>query len=70
MDEVGQNGSRNPDGNVPNVNWNADNGKVNVNWHNPDNAYGNLRSRQEVSVNNPAKRDYLFCIFYPAVDHF
>lgn len=40
-------GSRNADGNVPNVNWNDD--KLNVNWTNPDNQNDNLRSRAEVS---------------------
>ncbi len=40
-------GSRNHDGNVPNVNWND--GKLNVNWYNPDNANANLRARQAVS---------------------
>jgi len=40
-------GSRNPDGNVPNVNFNDD--KVNVNYYNPDNSNENLRVRSEVS---------------------
>jgi hypothetical protein len=43
-------GSRNSDGNVPNVNWNPDNRKVYVNWYNPDNSNDNLRSRSEVSA--------------------
>jgi hypothetical protein len=43
-------GSRNSDGNVPNVNWNSDNRKVYVNWYNPDNCNDNLRSRSEVSA--------------------
>lgn len=47
-------GSRNQDGNVPNVNWNPDNRKVHVNWYNPDNTNDNLRSRSEVSL--PAGR--------------
>jgi len=43
-DEIKQNsGSRDSDGNVPNVNWNSD--KVNVNWNHPSNANDNLRSR-------------------------
>lgn len=42
-------GSRYQDGNVPNVNWNPDNGKLKVNWYNPQNANDNLRSRAEVS---------------------
>jgi len=41
-------GSRNSDGNVPNVNWNADNRKLYVNWCNPENRNGNLRTRAEV----------------------
>jgi len=40
-------GSRNPNGNVPNVNWNDD--KLNVNYYNPDNSNENLRTRAEVS---------------------
>ena len=39
-------GSRNSDGNVPNVNWND---KLKVNWYNPDNANDVLRSREAVS---------------------
>lgn len=38
---------RYPDGNVPNVNWNSNYGELNVNRYNPDNANGNLRSRQK-----------------------
>lgn len=38
-------GSRDPNGNVPNVNWNPDNAKLNVNWYNPNNRNDNLRSR-------------------------
>ena len=40
-------GSRNQDGNVPNVNWNDD--KLNVNWYNTQNMNDNLRARAEVS---------------------
>ena len=40
-------GSRNVNGNVPNVNWNDD--KLNVNWYDPQNANDNLRARAEVS---------------------
>jgi len=48
MDETRQiSGSRNDNGNVPNVNWND--GKMNVNWYNPDNHNENLRTRAEVS---------------------
>jgi hypothetical protein len=43
-------GSRNTNGNVPNVNWNPDNRKVYVNRYNPDNRNDNLRSRSEVSA--------------------
>lgn len=42
-------GSRNSDGNVPNVNWNGDNRKLHVNWYNVDNRNDNLRARAEVS---------------------
>ncbi len=50
MEEIRQRcGSRNFDGNVPNVNWNDFNGKMNVNWTNPSNANGNLRVREVVS---------------------
>jgi len=52
-------GSRNADGNVPNVNWNADNGKLNVNWYNPRNANGNLRARAEVSGKAPVRGLFL-----------
>ena len=40
-------GSRDSDGNVPNVNWNDD--KLNINYYNSDNANENLRARAEVS---------------------
>ncbi|MDP2656200.1 MAG: hypothetical protein Q8P11_01405 [bacterium] len=40
-------GSRNVDGNVPNVNFND--GKVKVNWYNTDNYNDNLRLREVVS---------------------
>jgi len=43
-------GSRNVDGNVPNVNWNAGNRKVYVNWYNCDNRNDNWRARSEVSA--------------------
>ncbi|HAT73617.1 MAG TPA: hypothetical protein DCS08_01265 [Candidatus Moranbacteria bacterium] len=46
-------GSRNLDGNVPNVNFNRSDGKVNVNWTNPSNANDNLRSRQKFQKENP-----------------
>ena len=42
-------GSRNSDGNVPNVNYNVDNRKVYVNWYNPSNSNSNIRARAEVS---------------------
>ncbi|MFH1170376.1 MAG: hypothetical protein V1704_02355 [Candidatus Vogelbacteria bacterium] len=44
-------GSRDSDGNVPDVNWNRDNRKLYVNSHNPRNRNANLRARQEVSRN-------------------
>ena len=46
-------GSRNSNGNVPNVNFNPDNRKVYVNWNNPDNANDNVRARSEVSDELP-----------------
>lgn len=42
-------GSRYSDGNVPNVNWDENYGKLHVNRYNPDNANDNLRARVEVS---------------------
>lgn len=64
-------GSRNRDGNVPNVNWNADNRKLNVNWYNPQNANDNLRSRAEVSGKGPlCGGPFLPEKFYPAIHHF
>lgn len=39
--------SRNADGNVPDVYWNADNGKVNVNWYNVDEASQQYGLRQK-----------------------
>jgi len=54
-------GSRNSNGNVPNVNWNDD--KLNVNWYNPDNANSNIRARAEVSAREPLTRFLLYlCI--------
>ena len=35
------------DGNVPNVNFNSNTGKVNVNWYNVDNPNDNIRPRQK-----------------------
>ena len=43
-------GSRDSDGNVPNVNWNSGNRKVYVNWYGPDSSNDDLRSRSEVSA--------------------
>jgi len=40
-------GSRQADGNVPNVNWND--GRLKVNWHSTDNHNDNWRAREEVS---------------------
>ncbi|MDB4984414.1 MAG: hypothetical protein JWM20_593 [Patescibacteria group bacterium] len=45
-------GSRNSDGNVPNVYLNTD-GKVNVNWYNLDNSNAKNGVRREVSTNIP-----------------
>jgi len=53
-------GSRNQDGNVPDVNWNSDNREVYVNWYNSDNANGNIRSRSEVSHRKELK--LLLCL--------
>lgn len=49
-------GSRNNDGNVPNVNWNDD--KLKVNYCNPDNGNGNLRARAEVSKRSPMRTPF------------
>ncbi len=43
-------GSRNQNGNVPNVNWNADDQRVRVNYFDPGYRNDNLRARSEVSV--------------------
>jgi len=49
-------GSRDADGNVPNVNWNPDNRKVNVNWYNLDNSHPDDGVRREVSAQeHPAR---------------
>lgn len=53
-------GSRDSDGNVPNVNWNSD--KLNLNWYHPQNVNPNLRARAIVS----GKRSImllLFCLY-------
>jgi hypothetical protein len=63
IDGIKQNsGSRNSDGNVPNVNFNDD--KVNVNWYNSSNANSNLRARSvEVSKKEPQIfRALLLCV--------
>jgi len=54
-------GSRNSDGNVPNVNWNPDNRKLKVNWYNPGNANDNLRAREVVSDKEALLRQGFFC---------
>ena len=43
-------GSLNVDGNVVNVNFNPDNGKVYVNYWNQGNANPNVRTRSEVTA--------------------
>jgi len=53
-------GSRNSNGNVPNVNFDSGNNKVHVNWYNPDNASDNLRSRSEVSHKQEPKAPFVF----------
>lgn len=45
-----EDGSRDSDGNVPNVHWNPDNRKVNVNWYDPDNSNQDGGVRREVSA--------------------
>lgn len=54
-------GSRNADGNVPNVNWNPDNRKVNVNWYDLDDSHPDGGVRREVSTQErPARvRDFV-----------
>lgn len=66
-------GSRNSDGNVPNVNWYDD--KLKVNWINPDNSNSNWRSREVVSEEDPDNFGVIFfCvllkIFNPTIGHF
>ncbi len=73
MDEFSQKGgSRNSDGNVPNVNWNLDNQKVNVNWYNVDNsnAANGLRSEVSAQTKIPLLCGILCYVFNPAVRHF
>jgi hypothetical protein len=41
--------SRNSDGNVPNVNWNADGREVYVYWYGPSDSVASIRARAEVS---------------------
>lgn len=68
LEEIRQiTGSRNPNGNVPNVNWNPNYGKVNVNWWNPDNRNGNIRPREEVSINKPFDKLRVRKIKWPGV---
>lgn len=59
---MGNNGSRDLGGNVPNANWN---GKFHVNYYNPSNANDNLRSRSEVF----AGRGFYFESSFP-IDQF
>ncbi len=47
--KLSKRGSRNSDGNVPNINWNSYSDKLNVNNYNPDNFNDNIRARVEVS---------------------
>lgn len=56
---VENDGSRNSDGNVPNVNWNDS--KLKVNWNRTSNSNDNLRSRSEVSNKIPL---YLWCFCF------
>jgi hypothetical protein len=65
----GKIGSRNSDGNVPNVNWNPENRKLYVNWTNRDNRDANLRSRSEVFAPSPPLWRVLR-VFEPASRHF
>jgi hypothetical protein len=51
-DECSQkDGSRNSDGNVPNMNWNDS--KVQVNWYNLDNSNSDYGLRSEVLTSSP-----------------
>lgn len=63
-------GSRNRDGNVPNVNFNPDTGKVNVDWNNPDNRNDNIRARAEVSGDSSVSAGLCAYIPDPSVHHF
>lgn len=61
-------GSRNTDGNVPNVNFNDS--KVYVNNYNPDNHNDNLRAREVVSQRRaPLWGPSLLQITYPTAGH-
>ena len=43
-------GSRNSDGNVPDVYWNSDDRRLHVDWSGADNRFPNLRARAAVSI--------------------
>ena len=66
---VENDGSRNSDGDVPNVNWNDD--KLKVNWNRTSNSNDNLRSRSEVSYKNTILcMVFLFGMTFPTKRHF
>lgn len=56
-------GSRDTDGNVPNVNWNPDNRTVNVNWNGLDDSNRNGGVRRAVSTRKSRYRAG-FCVRY------
>ena len=64
MDGKGQHrGSRNSDGNVPNVYCNSDNRKLYINWYNPDNSNDNMRARAEVSKDKRDSKPISFVVY-------
>lgn len=65
IDNVTLTGSRGPDGNVLNVNWND--GKMHVNWNNSDNRNDNRRFRQEVSTKKSRYSGFLSEKYYFAI---
>ena len=70
MESDKKTGSRNRNGDVPNVNWNRVYGKLYVNAYNASNRNDNLRPRAEISKKGLLKRgSFLFKIFYPAASH-
>ncbi len=65
--ELGNHGSRNPDGNVLKANWNDD--KFKVNWWNPNDANSNIRGRVEVSGGARRRAPPTLEVLEPTIHH-